>query len=121
MSAADAFEFDASERLRTQALELPEVEEGSSCVNRAFKAGGKNFAFVGERRGDCTLRLKLRDALPEVEALAERQPDRYEVGSGGWTLVVFPPDDPPNADQTERWITESYRLLAPKRLSRELG
>lgn len=120
MSAAEAFEFDASERLRTQALELPEVEEGSSCVNRAFKAGGKNFAFVGERRGDCTLRLKLSDALPEVELLAETQPERFQVGRGGWTLVVFPPDDPPSADQTARWITDSYRLLAPKRLSREL-
>lgn len=120
MSAAEAFEFAASERLRTQALELPEVEEGSSCVNRAFKAAGKNFAFVGERRGDCTLRLKLSDALPEVERLAETQPERFQVGTGGWTLVVFPPDDPPGPDQTERWITESYRLLAPKRLVAEL-
>ena len=120
MTAAEAFEFDVSERLRRQALELPGVEEGSSCVNRAFKAGGKNFAFVGERQGACTLRLKLADALPEIHRLAERHPDRYEVGTAGWTLVTFPPDDPPADDETARWIVESYRLLAPKRLSAEL-
>lgn len=120
MSAAEAFEFAASEALRLQALELPDAREGTSCVNRAFKAGGKNFAFVGEREGHCTLRLKLGPSVDEVARLGAEQPDRYQVGSAGWALLTFPPDDAPPAEATRRWITESYRLLAPKKLGRQL-
>ena len=64
MSAAEQFEFAASEDLRRQALALPEVTEGASCVNRAFKAGGKSFAFVNPASsgGYYYPRMKLRAA-----------------------------------------------------------
>lgn len=93
--AAPPFEHDVSESIRARAMSLPEAVEGSSCVNRAFSAGGKNFVFYGEKDLTCTLRLKRAE---------------------GWTKVVFSPHDAPPQDDLEAWITESYRLLAPKRL-----
>lgn len=109
----EAFEHEVSDRVRAIALSLPETTEGSSCVNRAFKAAGKNFAFLGETDGGCGLRLKLDESIPEIS-------DRFEVGTHGWAMLRFAPDDHPEFDDLERWVTESYRLLAPKRLVAEL-
>lgn len=95
MAEAPEFRYDVSERIRHHALRFPETSEGSSCVNRAFKAGGKNFVFLGEKDDLCTLRLKLGD---------------------GWTKVEFDPADPPDPAMIEAWIEESFLLLAPKKI-----
>ncbi|MGI9596861.1 MAG: MmcQ/YjbR family DNA-binding protein [Acidimicrobiales bacterium] len=118
MSTAEKFQHAISETIRDHAMTFPETEEGSSCVNRAFKAGGKNFAFLGEKEDQCNLRLKLAASIPEIAARAEDEPDRWEVGKGGWTMLRFPPDDPPPTDDLERWVTESFFLLAPKKVSK---
>lgn len=113
-SAPEDFHFDISEVIRQMALALPDADEGTSCVNRAFSAGGKNFAFLGEKDNECRLRLKLEGALEDVTARAEEDPDTYQVGTHGWTLVVFEPDSPPVEEDLATWVTESFRLLAPK-------
>jgi len=95
---------------------IPETIEGASCVNRAFKAGGKNFVFLGEKDGQCTVRLKLSDSVPEIEALAETDPDHWQVGKAGWALFSFPPNSAPPISDLQRWITESFHLLAPKKV-----
>ncbi len=111
MSEPEAFEFAVSEQVRAIALGYPSVTEGSSCVNRAFKAAGKNFAFLGEKDGDCRLRVKLGPSLADVT-----DDPIVDVGSAGWTMVQFSGDDPPDLARLERWVDESYRLLAPKKL-----
>lgn len=95
-TAPETFRYAISRTIREIALRYPETEEGTSCVNRAFRVGGKNFVFLGEKEGECKLRLKTFD--------------------DGWTLEVFAPDDPPPVAELERWIDESFRLLAPKRV-----
>ncbi len=117
---SEDFRYQASETIRMLALQLPETSEGSSCVNRAFKAGNKNFAFLGEKDELCGLRLKLASSIPELEERAKLQPDRYQVGKGGWTMVRFAPDDPPRTDDLKTWLLESFVLLAPKRVSAKL-
>ena len=99
--SAPSFRYELSETIRRLALAYPETEEGSSCVNRAFKAGGRNFVFLGEKDDVCKMRLKLKDS--------------------GWTLLEFSPDAPPSNADLERWIDESFRLLAPKRVQKLLS
>ena len=111
---------DVSRRIRAAAVGLPEVAEGSSCVNRAFSAGKKNFAFLGEKGDQIGLRLKLGDSLDDVGRRAQDDPERYDVGMHGWTMMRFPADDPPPAGDLETWVVESYRLLVPKKISRQL-
>jgi hypothetical protein len=114
--APATFRYSISEKIRDHAMTFPDTTEGSSCVNRAFKAGGKNFAFLGEKEDRCSLRLKLGDSIPDIEASADVDPDRWQVGSNGWVLLTFPPDDAPTTTDLEFWVTESFRLLAPKRI-----
>lgn len=112
----ETFQHKISETVRAFAATFPETVEGTSCVNRAFKAGGKNFVFLGEKEGECNVRLKLEASVPEIKNLAENDPDRWQVGKGGWALFRFPPDSAPPAADLQRWITESFCLLAPKKV-----
>ena len=96
-SDAPDFRYGVSEAIRRHAMTFPEATEGSSCVNRAFSAGGKNFVFLGEKDDLCTLRLKR---------------------AGGWEKIEFDPSSPPPASDLEAWVDESFTLLAPKRVQK---
>lgn len=115
---ADQFRYPLSEQIRTHAMSFPETEEGTSCVNRAFKAGGKNFVFLGEKDDECNMRLKLDASIPEIQERAKDQARQWDVGKGGWAMLRFDPEHPPPAEDLERWVTESFLLLAPKKLSK---
>ena len=104
------------EAMRTCALALPHAEEGTSCVNVSFHAGGKNFLFLGRKEEYFTLRLKLGDSLKTAQELAAGKPDNYSAGSGGWTLVTFAYNARFPKKRLQSWIEESYRLIAPKKL-----
>lgn len=97
MSTPDRFQYEISDAIRAHAMGFPETAEGASCVNRAFSSGGKNFVFLGEKPDLCTMRLKLAD---------------------GWQKIEFAPDDAPPLAEIEAWITESFFLLAPKRVQK---
>ena len=113
----ERFRYPVSETIRTHAMTFPKTEEGMSCVNRAFSAGGKNFLFLGEKEDECSLRLKVADSIPELQALANQDAERWQVGKAGWALLRFPPDDAPAPADLARWVTESFLLLAPKKVS----
>ncbi len=100
--------------LRTLAMKYPEAEEGVACKGTAlecatFKTRNKTFLFVG----GANLRVKLKESLAEAAKLAKAESGRYKVGANGWVEVKFSKDEPPPLDVLERWIGESYRLLAP--------
>lgn len=118
-TAPELFVSPVCQAIREFAMTFPETNEGTSCVNRAFKAGGKNFVFLGEKGQQCTLRLKLGKSIDDV---IERAVDdeRYEVGTAGWTKIVFDADAAPAIDDLRTWITESFLLLAPKKVAAQL-
>ncbi|MGH1489893.1 MAG: hypothetical protein ACRBK7_10955 [Acidimicrobiales bacterium] len=120
MSEPEPFEYAVSDQIRTYALTFPETTEGSSCVNRAFKAGSKNFVFLGEKPGQCSVRLKLDTSIDEIAEKAEDDPESWQVGKGGWALFTFSPEHAPAAVDLERWINESFHLLAPKKIIAKL-
>ena len=107
--------------LKSIALALPQTEEGTSCNKTAFKAGNKNFLFVGEEDGIWDAKLKLDESLSEASALAEKSPDNYGVGGTGWVTLEFPGSKGPPKKLLERWVKESYRLLVPKKVSSQLA
>lgn len=102
--------------VRKIAMQLPETQEGTSCNKSAFKAGKKSFLFLGGDDDSYNLMVKLDESLPEAAKLAAKQPDNYKAGLHGWTSLVFSHGAGPPKGVLERWIEESYRLLAPKKL-----
>jgi hypothetical protein len=103
--------------LRTLALAYPEVGEGVACEGTAlekstFKARNKAFLFLGT----ADMMVKLGDSLAEAVGLASEEPDRYKVGAHGWVTVSFDDRELPPIDLLERWIDESYRLIAARQL-----
>lgn len=116
--ATELFQYELSESIREIASGFPDFDEGSSCVNRAFKAGGKNFLFLGEKPDECNIRLKLDASIPDINQRAKTDPDRWQAGKSGWCLFRFNPADPPASQDLQRWITESFFLLAPKKVSK---
>ena len=111
------FENAICEQLRQQAIALPQVTEGSACVNRAFKVGKKNFLFVGEKDGQVKVMMRLFASVQAAEAMDD---PRVSVGKFGWITLRFAADDPLEFDLMEPWVEESFRGFAPKALIKEL-
>ncbi len=116
----DSFAHPISENLRAAALALPETSEGTSCVNRSFKARKKNFLFVGEKTEGVRVMFKLGPSLDAARHLAALRPDHVSVGNTGWVTLLFPADQAPALGLLQAWVVESYRLLAPKTLVKAL-
>jgi hypothetical protein len=113
----EKFEHSISRALRDFALALPETEEGTSCVNRAFRARKKNFLFVGEKGDHVRVMVRLGPSAEQVAALAD---PRVDVGKHGWVTINCAAADAPDMELLLQWVTESYRILAPKALVKQL-
>ena len=68
------------------------------------------------RDSSYTVRLKLCQSQSEAMQLAANEPGRYKVGTHGWTTISFSDSEPPPIDLMKRWIDESYRAIADKKL-----
>jgi hypothetical protein len=103
--------------LRTMALAYPEAQEGIACAGtaaerRTIKARDKAFLFLGE----ANVMLKLGDSLAEAAELASREPNSCKAGASGWVTLTVAIVETLPPDLLRRWVDESYRLLAPKKL-----
>ena len=47
-------------------------------------------------------------------------PTGYGLGKSGWVTITPPPEALPSVPQMQKWIEESYRAQAPRRLVKEL-
>lgn len=109
-------ESEPMKAVRRIALQYPEAQEGISCNKSAFKARNKAFLFMGMDAASYNLMFKLAASLPEAAKLAAKFPGQYAVGGHHWVKATFPHTESPPPGLLERWIGESFRLLAPKPL-----
>ena len=114
----------AARALRAAAMAYPRTVEDFPWGHRAFKADGKKaFLFMGgEEDGDgfsCSLKLPFRasDALKHKFA----EPTGYGLGRSGWVSLTFKKSDKPDAAMLADWLDESWRAVAPKKLSMEVA
>ena len=106
--------------IRQIAESFPEVSVGTVCNKDAYKAPNKNFLFLWADDTEYKLKLKLADNLPEAQQRAQTEPEYYSIGSPGWVDVEMPLKKSPPKAVLRRWIEESFRLNAPKKLVAEL-
>ncbi|HEY2427935.1 MAG TPA: MmcQ/YjbR family DNA-binding protein [Acidimicrobiales bacterium] len=102
-----------AERLRRFALSLPEAYEDFPWGETVVKVNKKVFAFLGT--GD-RFTVKLHDSHPQALAVPGAVPAGYGLGRAGWVTISLAEDTPPAGVLCD-WIEESYRIVAPKRLS----
>jgi predicted DNA-binding protein (MmcQ/YjbR family) len=130
MAALDAPDVpdEILEPLRAICLALPEVDEEQAWVGLRWVVRKKNFAqvFVAEE-GTTPLLIKIARAIgpgpllvfrsdgPELEALRHQGPPFYPAGWGR-DVMGMKLDGKVDWDEVAELVTESYCLLAPKKL-----
>jgi predicted DNA-binding protein (MmcQ/YjbR family) len=107
--------------LRKRALLYPEAHEDFPWGEHAFKVKKKVFLFM---RYDASL-LSLSVKLPESQGAALMfpfaQPTGYGLGKAGWVTASFAKGTRPPLRLLEEWLAESYRAVAPSKLSAQLS
>ncbi len=102
---------------------LPEATS-SPGQHVGFEVRGRRFAwYLDDHHGDGRLALVCKAPPGENAALAAADRARYfmpsYVGPKGW-VGVWLDTGSVDWDRVEALVTDSYRLVAPKRLAREV-
>ncbi|MGW1543656.1 MmcQ/YjbR family DNA-binding protein [Streptomyces sp. NPDC002309] len=112
------------EKVREFALGLPGAVEEFPWGDSVAKVDKKVFVFLGVADGSHPLgvTLKLKDDTSHAHALSApgAEPAGYGLGRSGWVRVPVQPEGAPAAELLCDWVEESYRTIAPKRLTAEL-
>jgi predicted DNA-binding protein (MmcQ/YjbR family) len=112
---------DRRAEVRGFALSLPGAWEDFPWDESVVKAGRKVFVFLGteNRAGPPLMTVKLVESHGHALAIEGAAPTGYGLGRAGWVDVPLEADGV-TLELLRDWVEESYRIVAPKRLSGEL-
>ena len=105
--------------LRAQGLAYPETTEDFPWGHRTLKVRGKAFVFMSREEG-FSLSVKLPSSSHVALDLPFAEPTGYGLGRSGWVTASFAPGKPVPLDILSDWLEESFRAVAPKRVSAQL-
>ena len=108
-------------RVRAACAHLPEVEEEHPYAAVRWRIRGRTLADLKSREADDQLityvTFHARDELEDLLAIGEP----FHPGWGpGLVAMVLTDDDATDWHEVRELLTESYRLLAPKKLVAQL-
>ena len=103
-------------RLRAFGLGLPEASEDFPWGHTALKVRGKTFVWLDKTDGVLSLTVKLPASRDFALVFDFAEPAGYGLGRSGWIACRFAKSEKPDLDLLKRWIAESYRAVAPKKL-----
>lgn len=107
------------DRLREWCLAQPGVTEDFPWGERVMKVNGKVFVFMGmPDGGGLSLSVKLPESGEEALALPYARRTGYNLGKHGWVSFKFAPADQPDEALLLRYLDESWRAVAPKKLQK---
>jgi predicted DNA-binding protein (MmcQ/YjbR family) len=107
--------------LRAAALAFPGAYEEFPWGHSAIKVKGKTFCFLFLDDERLSLSTKLPGSGLSALMLPFAQPTGYGLGKSGWVTADFAARDKVPVDLLREWVEESYRAIAPKKLSAGLG
>lgn len=106
------------DRLRAVCLALPEAAEGTTVHHPSFKVRTKTFVIYAEDSAAAWIKARREDQ----QELVASDPDRFfappYLGPSGWVATYL--DDDCDWDEIGELVTDAFRLVAPKRLLRDL-
>jgi len=106
--------------LRDYAMSLPEATEDFPWGHRAIKVKKKAFVFLGGEKNmtELSMSVKLPQSRDMANDLPFAEPTGYGLGKSGWVTARFTKVADVPMDLLRAWIGESYRAIAPKKLSK---
>ena len=107
--------------LREAGMGYPEVTEEFPWGHRTLKVKGKAFVFLTLTGEGLSMSMKLPQSNGAALMLPFVQPTGYGLGKSGWVSASFGARDTPPLDMLRKWLDESYRAVAPKKLVAQLG
>ncbi|MFD4872016.1 MmcQ/YjbR family DNA-binding protein [Streptomyces sp. NPDC058420] len=111
-------------KVREFALGLPGAAEEFPWGETVAKVNKKVFVFLGVDDGSHPpgMTVKLTDEAAHAHALTApgAEPAGYGLGKAGWVRIPLAEQGAPAAELLCDWVEESYRAIAPKRLTAEL-
>ncbi len=107
--------------LRETGMGYPEVTEEFPWGHRTLKVKGKAFVFLTLTGEGLSMSVKLPQSNGAALMLPFVQPTGYGMGKSGWVSANFGARDTPPLDMLRKWLDESYRAVAPKKLAAQLG
>ena len=117
--SASAPKHAGAKALRKAALAYPQTLEDFPWGERAFKVGGKKvFLFLSEREGGgfgCSMKLPFRNE--EALNIKGAEPTGYGLSTSGWETFSFTAKAKPPMAKLIDYLDESWRAVAPKKLS----
>ena len=106
----------AEKQLRDFALRYPDTAEEFPWGERVIKVNKKIFVTFGRPDGDLSMSMKLPNSGVAALTLPFAEPTGYGLGKSGWVTARFNSNQKPPVELLCRWIDESYRAVAPKKL-----
>lgn len=103
--------------LRKAALAYPETREDHPWGEAAFKVKGKVFCFLSEEAEEVRVTFKLPEGRHFALLLPFVSPTGYGLGKSGWITCRFQGKDAVPLPMLLDWLDESFRAVAPKKLS----
>jgi predicted DNA-binding protein (MmcQ/YjbR family) len=108
------------EILRKHGLAFPDVVEDFPWGHTALKVRGKTFVWLDQSDGLLSLTVKLPVSRDFALVFDFAAPAGYGLGRSGWIACRFSAGEVPDLDLLKRWLGESYRAVAPKKLAASL-
>jgi predicted DNA-binding protein (MmcQ/YjbR family) len=106
--------------LLAHALAMPGAFEDHPWGETVVKVGKKIFLFVGEdSEGRLSFSVKLPESADAALSMGFTSPTGYGLGASGWVTSRIGPEDPAPVDLFLKWIDESFRAVAPKKLVKQ--
>jgi predicted DNA-binding protein (MmcQ/YjbR family) len=102
--------------LREAGRVYPEVTEDFPWGHPTLKVKGKAFVFFSLSAEGLSLSVKLPQSHGAALMLPFAEPTGYGLGKSGWVTATFGAKDTPPVEMLRRWLDESYRAVAPKKL-----
>lgn len=103
--------------LRRYGLGFPEAVEDFPWGHTALKVRGKTFAWLDTKAGALSLTVKLPVSRDFASVFDFAEPAGYGLARSGWISCRFGAAEEPDLDLLRRWIAESYRAVAPRKLA----
>jgi predicted DNA-binding protein (MmcQ/YjbR family) len=112
-----------AKKLRAAALKYPQTAEDFPWDHHALKAPNKKaFLFLTGREDggfNCSMKLPYRNE--EALKIEGAEPTGYGMAASGWVTFMFGPKAKPPMSKLLDYLDESWRAVAPKKLSAGLA